>query len=106
VIQAGRRSWRAWSLGVTNDTYETDQLLPPAIPPVVRTLIFESWGIVGWPFWPGTVTSKTPKSFLVIGVASRFQPLKSPMRYARRAFGAHSRYMTSPLGWTMRPNFS
>ena len=45
-----------------------------------RTLILESWGMVGCPSLPGTVTSKTPKSFLVMGVASRSQLLKSPMR--------------------------
>ena len=71
-----------------------------------HTLSLESCGIEGWPFLPGTVTSKTPNSFLVIGVASRFQSLKSPIRYARRAFGAHSRYRTSPLGWTRKPKRS
>jgi hypothetical protein len=43
---------------------------------------------------------------LVMGVASRSQLLKSPMRYARKAFGAHSRYTTSPFGWTRKPYFS
>lgn len=28
------------------------------------------------------------------------------MRYALRAFGAHSRYVTSPFSCTMKPNFS
>lgn len=32
--------------------------------------------------------------------------LKSPIRYALKAFGAHSRYVTSPFSWTTKPNFS
>ena len=32
--------------------------------------------------------------------------LKSPTRYARKALGAHSRYVMSPLSWTTKPNFS
>lgn len=62
--------------------------------------------MAGLPSLPGIVTSKTPKSFLVMGVASRSQLLKSPIRYARRALGAHSRYTTSPFAWTLKPYFS
>jgi len=51
-------------------------------------------------------TSQTPKSSFVIGVASRSQLLKSPIKYARRALGAHSRYTTSPFSLTLNPNFS
>ena len=32
--------------------------------------------------------------------------LKSPIRYARRAFGAHSRYVMSPFAFKTKPNFS
>jgi hypothetical protein len=32
--------------------------------------------------------------------------LKSPIRYALNAAGAHSLYITSLLGWTWKPNFS
>jgi hypothetical protein len=44
------------------------------------TLSLESWGIAGWPLTPGTVTSKTPYSSFFMGVASRSQLLKSPIR--------------------------
>ena len=61
------------------------------------------------------VTCQSPKSPLLIGVASLFQPskeqifqqlldsptdgniLKSPMTYALSAFGAHSVYVMSPF---------
>ena len=41
---------------------------------VLRTFTFELCGIPSCPSFAGSVTSQTPKSPLVIGVASLFQP--------------------------------
>ena len=41
---------------------------------VLRTFTLELCGIPSWPSFAGSVTSQTPKSPLVIGVASLFQP--------------------------------
>ena len=41
---------------------------------VLRTLTFELCGIPSCPSFAGSFTSQTPKSPLVIGVASLFQP--------------------------------
>ena len=41
-----------------------------------------------------------------MGIFEKDALLKSPTRYARKALGAHSRYVMSPLSWTTKPNFS
>ena len=79
-------------------------LSPPGIMKEIFNLLL--CVIAGTPACAGSTISQTPKSFLVKGCDSLFQPLKSPMRYARSALGAHSRYVMSPLSEKVKPNFS
>jgi hypothetical protein len=77
---------------------------PPGI--TIEILTFELWGMAGTPSLAGNVVDQTPKLSLCNGVASLSQLLNSPIKDAFSAFGAHSRYVISPLSAKVKPYFS
>ena len=66
------------------------------------TSVFASvhWGSVSVPL----IFRQVPMSCEFSNEIEGNSLLKSPMRYARKALGAHSRYVMSPLSWTTKPN--